>query len=79
MRAGILTALGDVAGAPESIPLYVEALRYADDDGLLATIHSRLASAMRWGAGVERRIHHAELAVNAASRVTGSICRLGRG
>src|SRR5690606_38587407 len=37
---------------------------------LKAAIHIRLAMAANWGDGVQRRLHHAELAVRAASRVS---------
>lgn len=74
-RARVLKQLADVHEPPPSFPLYYEALEEAADDSLLATIHIRLATAMRLGDGVERRVEHAELAVGAASRVADPIVR----
>ncbi len=69
-RATVLIHLARVQPAPSvSVPLYHEALAEAgDDDALQATIHIGLASALRWGEGVEQGFEHGTLAVLAASR-----------
>jgi DNA-binding CsgD family transcriptional regulator len=75
VRARILTQLADVQGPPDSIPLYYEALDHAVDHSLRATLHTRLATAVGWGDGVQRRIEHAELAVRAASHIADATVR----
>jgi DNA-binding CsgD family transcriptional regulator len=75
VRARILARLADVQGPPASIPLYAEALDEAVDDALRATLHTRLATDVGWGEGVQRRIEHARLAVDAASRVADATVR----
>src|SRR5262249_47492475 len=55
--------------------LYHDALAEARDDALQATIHTRLATLMRWAGGVERAVEHAESAVRAASRITDPAVR----
>jgi DNA-binding CsgD family transcriptional regulator len=74
-RATVLARLAGVRHTPVSIALYHEALEEARDDALRATIHIRLATAMRWDEGVGRAVEHAELAVRAASRVTDATVR----
>jgi tetratricopeptide (TPR) repeat protein len=75
VRARILAQLADVQGPPASIPLYAEALDEAVDDAFRANLHIRLATAMGWGEGVQRRVEHAELAVHAASHVADATVR----
>jgi DNA-binding CsgD family transcriptional regulator len=74
-RATVLSHLAGVNIGQASIRLYHEALAEARDDALRATIHTRLATAMRWDAGIERALEHAELAVRAASHVTSATVR----
>jgi DNA-binding CsgD family transcriptional regulator len=74
-RARVLMQLAEAQEPAASFPLYYEALDEAVDDELQATIHIRLATAMRLGDGVERRVQHAELAVGAAARVTDAAVR----
>jgi DNA-binding CsgD family transcriptional regulator len=76
-RAQVLAHLADVEDPPASIPVYQDALDEAVDEALRATIHVRLATATRWGEGIEHRLHHAELAVRAAAKVTDAtlLCR----
>ncbi len=74
-RARVLTQLADVQEPAAAFPLYYEALEEAVDDALQATIHIRLATTMRFGKGVDRRVEHAELAVRAASRVEDATVR----
>jgi DNA-binding CsgD family transcriptional regulator len=75
VRARVIAQLADVQGPPASIPLYAEALDEAVDNALRATLHIRLATAMGWGEGVQGRVEHAELAVQAASHVADATVR----
>jgi DNA-binding CsgD family transcriptional regulator len=71
-RAAVLVQLGDVvgeAGIQDAEALYQQALAEAEgNDALEARIHSALAEATGWNAGLERAAAHATLAVEAALR-----------
>ncbi|HET7759822.1 MAG TPA: AAA family ATPase [Gaiellaceae bacterium] len=70
-RAEALVRLADVQDDPRAtVPLYREALaEAAADDELAATVHTRLALSMAWDEGAEAGLAHAELALEAASRI----------
>ena len=78
-RAEILVQLADVLARTEprdADELYAEALANADGDiALEATIHLKHADLMSWGAGIERGVTRAELAVRAASRTDDTALR----
>lgn len=69
-RATVLAALAGLRATEDWLALLYEALALAQEESLRASIHVRLATAMRWGEGVERAVEHAELAVEAASQTT---------
>jgi DNA-binding CsgD family transcriptional regulator len=75
-RAAVLARLGDVISDSQprgARTLFQEALAEVGDDGALeAAVHLRIATSMRWGAGIEPGVEHATLAVQAASR-TGDL------
>ena len=76
-RANVVAQLARVQARPhDAVVLYREALSEAEgDDALEATIHLRLAALMRFTEGIERGMHHAELATHAASRVGDAALR----
>jgi DNA-binding CsgD family transcriptional regulator len=78
-RAAVIIQLADVlfyTEPREAENLYEQALAETDgDDALEATVHMRLADSMRWGAGIERGLAHAALAVQAASRTDDVVLR----
>ena len=76
-RATIVAQLARVQASPQdAVSLYHDALsEAAGNDALEATIHLRLATLMRFTAGIERGIEHGKLAVRAASRVGDTALR----
>jgi DNA-binding CsgD family transcriptional regulator len=79
-RAAVLVQLAGVLYEEEpreAENVYLQALTETgeDDAALEATIQMRIADSMRWRAGIERGVAHAELAVQAASRTDDDALR----
>jgi DNA-binding CsgD family transcriptional regulator len=74
-RATVLSQLAEVHTEAASLSLYHQALAEAQDAALRATIHSGLAIAMRWRAGVDLVLEQARQAAHAAADVTDDAVR----